>query len=74
VLVLRTASDYDEPGAGMTAADMVVSDNGGVGATGAPAESAYREALEAAYRVGSVVVNALARDWITDRDTIPTLP
>jgi purine nucleoside permease len=74
VLVLRTASDYDEPGAGMDAAGMIVSDNGGVGANGLPAESAYIEALEAAYRVGSPVVNALARDWATDRTTIPTLP
>jgi len=74
VLVLRTASDYDEPGAGMDAAGMIVSDNGGAGANGLPAESAYLEALEAAYRVGSPVVNALARDWPTDRTTIPTLP
>jgi purine nucleoside permease len=73
VLVLRTASDYDEPGAGMDAAQMVVSDNG-LGAGGLPAESAYREALEAAYRVGSPVVNELARNWSTYRDTIPALP
>ncbi len=74
VLVLRTASDYDEPGAGMDAAGMIVSDTGGAGANGLPAESAYREAIEAAYRVGSPVVDELARDWSTDRDAIPTLP
>jgi purine nucleoside permease len=73
VLVLRTASDYDEPGAGMTAAGMVVSDNG-LSAGGMPAESAYREALEAAYRVGSPVVSELARNWSTDRTTIPASP
>jgi len=57
----------------MDAAGMVVSDNG-LSAAGMPAESAYREALEAAYRVGSPVVTELSRNWSTYRETIPAQP
>jgi purine nucleoside permease len=65
VLVLRTASDYAAPGAGQDAAQLLATD---VGSTGA---SAYREALEAAYRVGSPIVDELATHWERYADTIP---
>jgi purine nucleoside permease len=57
VLVLRTASDYTVPGDGEDAAGLLAQDAGGNG------ESAYLEALEAAYRVGSPVVNELSLHW-----------
>jgi purine nucleoside permease len=68
VLVLRTASDYSAPGAGVTAADLLVQDAGTNG------ESAYPEALEAAYRVGSPVVDELSAHWSRYADYIPTSP
>jgi purine nucleoside permease len=68
VLVLRTASDYDAPGDGEDAASLLASD------TGKGGESAYREALEAAYRVGSPVVMELATHWERYRSHIPSLP
>jgi purine nucleoside permease len=68
VLVLRTASDYTRPGETGTAADLLAAD------TGSGGESAYREALEAAYRVGSVVVEHLVSHWATVRDRVPTSP
>jgi purine nucleoside permease len=57
VLVLRTASDYAVPGDGETAAALLAQD------ASASGESAYREALESAYRVGSLVVNELTAHW-----------
>jgi purine nucleoside permease len=57
VLVLRTASDYSAPGEGQDAASLLAQDASQNG------ESAYREALEAAYRVGSRVVNELSTHW-----------
>ena len=57
VLVLRTASDYAVPGDGGDAATLLAEDAGHSG------ESAYREALEAAYRVGSPVVDELTTHW-----------
>jgi purine nucleoside permease len=57
VLVLRTASDYTMPGDDTGAASLLAQDASKSG------ESAYREALEAAYRVGSPVVDELSRHW-----------
>ncbi|MBD5634002.1 MAG: purine nucleoside permease [Candidatus Eremiobacteraeota bacterium] len=68
VLVLRTASDYAAPGAGGTAESLLAHDAelGG--------ESAYREALEAAYRVGSPVVDELSSHWSRYAYRIPGMP
>ena len=57
VLVLRTGSDYSAPGDQSDAASLLASDASSHG------ESAYDEALEAAYRVGSPVVKELAAHW-----------
>ncbi len=57
VMVLRTASNYTVPGAGANAADLLATNAGTHG------ESAYLEALDAAYRIGSTVVNELAAHW-----------
>ncbi len=65
VLVLRTASDYDAPPPGRTAADLLQSETGESGYSG------FHAALEAAYGVGSVVVRALATHWDTWRDRVP---
>ncbi len=68
VLVLRTASDYAAPGAGETAGDLLEQDAGPNG------ESAYPEALEAAYRVGSPVVDELSGNWSRYADRVPAGP
>jgi purine nucleoside permease len=57
VLVLRTASDYDMPGDRGDAASLLAQDASTNG------ESAYHEALEAAYRVASPVVIELSTHW-----------
>jgi purine nucleoside permease len=56
VMVLRTASNYSVPGKGDTAADLVAVD-------GSNNLSAFVPALEAALRVGSIVVDQLASHW-----------
>ena len=68
VLVLRTASDYTAPGASGDAASLLAQDAGTTG------ESAFRESLEAAYRVGSRVVIELAQHWERYRDHPPIGP
>ncbi|GAC1543339.1 MAG: NUP-family purine nucleoside permease [Candidatus Velthaea sp.] len=65
ILVLRTASDYAAPGAGQTAASLLAQDATNTG------ESAYREALEAAYHVGSRVVDELSVHWDQYRERLP---
>ena len=65
VLVLRTASDYDAPPPGKTAADLLQSETAENGYSG------FHAALEAAYGVGSVVVRELATHWDTWRDRVP---
>jgi purine nucleoside permease len=57
VLVLRTGSDYSTPGTGDDARALLLNDSG-VGHY-----SAFREALAAAYHVGSIVVLQLAVHW-----------
>jgi purine nucleoside permease len=64
VLVLRSGSDHDMPPPGRTAADQLARTKIGQYA-------AFLPALEAAYRVGSVVVDRLVADWATVRDTPP---
>jgi len=69
VMVLRTASDYSAPGDGQTAAGLVASESGGGTATQL---SAFIPSLEAAYRVGSVVVDELSGHWDHYRDHAPS--
>lgn len=64
VLVLRTASNFDMPPPGMTAADSLAEENGGT-------YSAYLPSLESAHRVGSQVVHELTRNWDRHRETTP---
>jgi purine nucleoside permease len=60
VLVLRTAANYSVPGKGQTAAELVASESSSDSATHL---SAFIPSLEAAYRVGSPVINALTSNW-----------
>jgi purine nucleoside permease len=68
VLVLRTASDFSAPAGTETAASLLAKDADKHG------ESAYREALEAAYRVGGRVVTELSTHWNLYVDTPPSAP
>jgi purine nucleoside permease len=56
VLVLRTASNYDMPPPGVTAAENLARTKLGQ-------YSAYLPSLEAAWRVGNTVVENLVRNW-----------
>jgi purine nucleoside permease len=67
ILVLRAASDYDAPGTGGNATSLLAPDSNANG------ESAYHEALESAYRVGSRVVNELSTHWNRYRNRIPSV-
>jgi purine nucleoside permease len=64
VLVLRTASNYDVPRAGLSAAESLAETKIGH-------YSAFLPSLDTAYRVGHVVVDALVEHWAEDRDRIP---
>jgi purine nucleoside permease len=64
VLVLRTASNYDQQRPGKTAAESLAE-------TKLKQYSAYLPSLDSAYRVGHVVVDDLVANWATTRDTIP---
>jgi purine nucleoside permease len=66
VLVLRTASNYDQPPPGVTAAENLARTRIGQ-------YSAYLPALEAAWRVGGTVVEYLVRNWQKVRDVPPAL-
>jgi purine nucleoside permease len=65
VLVLRTASDFDQQRPGMTAAESL--DQTKIGRY-----TAYLPALEAAWRVGNTVVTTLVENWGRYRDKIPS--
>lgn len=56
ILVLRTVSNYDQQPRGMTAAESLAHQRIGT-------YSAYLPSLEAAYRVGHAVADALLRQW-----------
>ena len=60
VLVLRTGANYSAPAKGETAAQLLASESSSDTATKL---SAYGAALEAAYRVGSKVVQTLSAHW-----------
>ncbi len=64
VLVLRTASNFDLPQPGVTAAENLARIKLGQ-------YTAYLPALEAAWRVGNTVVDNLVRNWGKFRDVTP---
>jgi purine nucleoside permease len=64
VLVLRTASNYDQQRPGVTAAESLAEAKVG-------GYTAYRPALEATERVGSVVVNRLVSRWGEYKNQLP---
>ena len=64
VLVLRTASNYDVPKIGQTAAESLAQTHLGH-------YTAFLPALESAYRVGHVVVDSIVTNWAEDRERIP---
>lgn len=66
-LVLRTASNYTMQPTGVTAAQNLTHGGKEVGER----YTAYVPALEAAYRVGIVVVDKLVADWDQYKDTTP---
>jgi purine nucleoside permease len=65
VLVLRTASDYDMPPPGQTAAALLASEGSENGFV------AFRASVDSAYAVGSKVVLQLATHWARYRDRLP---
>jgi purine nucleoside permease len=69
VLILRTASNYTAPSGDKSAADLLASESSSDSATHL---SAYIPALEAAYRVGSPVVNALSSNWAQYSSHLPS--
>ena len=66
VMVLRTASNYTTQPPGMTAAQHLLRENEGY--------AGLQASVEAAYRVGSVVVDELVGKWPVYRDHTPPLP
>jgi len=68
VLVLRTGSDYTVPASGQTVARLLASE-----AQEDAALSAYVPSLEAAYRVGSTVVNEIVRNWARYAEHTPAV-
>jgi purine nucleoside permease len=60
VLVLRTAANYTAPSKGQSAAQLLASESS---SDSAAHLSAYLPSLEAAYRVGSRVVEELSSSW-----------
>ena len=69
VLVLRTASDFDMPPPGVTAAESLAGTKIG-------SYTGFLPALEAAWRVGHRVVENLLQNWQRYRDSMPaaTMP
>jgi purine nucleoside permease len=65
VLVLRTASNYDQQRQGITAAASLAE-------TKVTKYSAYLPSLDSAYRVGHVVVDSLVANWAAARDHLPS--
>lgn len=65
VLVLRTASNFDMQWPGADAAESLSGEKLG------PGYSAYLPSLEAAHRVGSVVVHELVKNWARYEHAVP---
>jgi purine nucleoside permease len=66
-MVLRTASNFDQQRPGITAPESLAETKVG-------SYTAYLPSLDAAHRVGSVVVRELVRGWSRWRDRIPGQP
>jgi len=64
VMVLRTASNYDQQRPGISAAQSLAETKIG-------SYSAYLPSLEAAWKVGSAVVHELTRNWEQYREQVP---
>lgn len=64
VLVLRTASNFDSPPPGLTAAENMAQE-------GSHQYSGFDEAVEAAYLVGSKVVREITGNWSKYEDHVP---
>jgi purine nucleoside permease len=64
VLVLRTASNYDQQRIGISASESLAETKIGH-------YSAFLPALDSAYRVGHVVVDSIIEHWAVDRDQLP---
>lgn len=67
VLVLRTASNFDQARNGLTPAESLAETKIG-------SYAAYLPSLEAAWRVGSTVVRELVKGWTRYRDALPVAP
>lgn len=64
VMILRTASNFDQQRPGISASDSLAETKVG-------SYTAYLPSLEAAHRVGSAVVHELVRNWTTYKSRIP---
>lgn len=64
VMVLRTASNYTMPPPGMSAAEHLLKENEGY--------AGLQASIEAAYRVGSVVVDEIVSKWSVYKDQTPS--
>jgi purine nucleoside permease len=64
VMVLRTASDFDQQRPGQTAAESLAQNKIGK-------YTGYLPALEAAWRVGNTVVTELVKNWTRYAGEIP---
>jgi purine nucleoside permease len=69
VLILRTASNYSAPSKSQTAAELIASESSSDSATHL---SAFIPSLEAAYRVGFPVVDALSSNWTRYASHLPS--
>jgi purine nucleoside permease len=65
VMVVRTASNFDQQRDGITAPESLVETKIG-------SYVAFGPSLDAAHRVGSVVVHELVRGWKVYRERVPT--
>ena len=70
VMVLRTASNYSMQSPGVTAEESL----NGIKLSPEIASAGFQPSLEAAYQVGSVVVNKLLETWDTVKNTPPSMP
>lgn len=67
-LILRTASNFDMPPPGQTAAALLSDEAHETGFSG------FQASVDAAYMVGSVVVRALATHWDEYKNSLPSSP
>jgi purine nucleoside permease len=67
VMVLRTVSNFDQPPAGLTAAESLAAN------ASEHHYSAYLPALEADYRVGNKIVSEIITNWDRYQNHIPGL-